>query len=788
MTKNNTSLSLPDSFIRALVTFLAVFVCSGYISTTYLPELSLTYAAVISAIAALVFALPASRGFSMLWGWLAAAVGFGIMFLADREAFICIPDAVLLKIKCISVEIFEFRPDYFVPQVFDCSFDGLAPYVIFLTAFALLSGFLFTRCFYRNKSFFAVLLTVVTLAVSFLGYERANPTFLIFSVMLLCLIWAYETGFSSEHRGNIRFAALTLAFLVIAGVFSLNHAFVADGMRELAADLKLNELKARLSGENGDFPVYLPAEAGGAYASVDMNDVRFADKAVYYAYLFGYGFTGDIYLQSTSYYDFNGTGWDNTTKTMEFKNDALLVDYDGRGRLVRVDGTEANMPYFLWSDERSFENYTVGIQKNLPGYTAHVYLPKPPTDRRYIDSFIKEAYHGQTLKSNDFSQYYESDVNFAAIARSLLEDAGISPEEWFNPYYEITADDIKAAIEQVSAFLSEMKYTTMPTRSENYSDYDEKRSPIYNFLYNTKEGYCVHFATTAALILREMGFTTRYTIGYSFNMGVSGSAEVLDSNSHAWVEIYFEDFGWVPLEMTYGSGGSLQGGDESGAESGETSAVSEESLQESQEESASQDNAEESDSSEGNTSSKEQSESEESTSDASAVGLPNDSSGEALPAVKKEFPIAAVLICLAILTVAVIAVLVTRRIQKKCEKRRRRFVESCHVDGSEAVKAVKADWRFVLGIFKLLGEKPDGSDIMSFAAYVDEKYSDMPKLTPLIMSFLAAEFGDCASAADAKACGEYLLGLNDRTCRRLSMPKRISAYISGKILIPKKKY
>lgn len=776
MTKQKNH-SLSDAFIKSLVTFLAVFVCSGYISTTYLPELPMLTVAAVTAISALAFSIPTAFGFSPLWGWLVLL----LTFFAGKQAFYDIPYAVELKYECISREIFEYTPDYYLPNESD-----IASYVILLAVFASLAAFIFARCFFKHKTLFAVLLTVAVMAVSFLGYERANPVFLIFSVMLLCLIWAFETGFARERKGNIRFAALTLAFLVIAGVFSLNYASVAESMRELAAELKLNELRASLTGDD-DFPIYLPAESGGAYASVGMDDVRFADKPVYYAYLYGYGYTGDIYLESISYYDFGGTEWSNSTRTMQFNADSEIIDYNGLGRLVRVDGIEGNMPYFLWSEEHTFENYTVTDKKDLPGYTARLHLPLPPTDTNYIETLLKDAYVGEQLRDGDFSQNYVSDVDFAALARSLLTEAGISPEEWYNPYYEITADDIKAVIAEVGGFLSQMKYTTTPTRSESYTKYDKKRSPIYNFIYNTHEGYCVHFATTAALILREMGFTTRYTIGYSFEIGYSGSAEVLDSDSHAWAEIYFKNVGWVPIEMTYGNGGVGEGSDTSGSDNSDASAESETSFYESQGESEPQSRPEESDSSDVQTSSAEPSEAENSKPAVSNVASADDSSAVAIPPVtKKQFPTAAVLTCSAILAVAVAVIAVTRSIQKNCEKRRRKFENSRYADGEQAVGAVRTDWRFVLGIFRLLGEKPDESDIMSFAAHVDEKYPDVPQLAPHIMSFLAAEFGKIASSDDAKSCGDYVLALNDSVAKRLSLPKRISAYISGKLLISKR--
>lgn len=78
------------------------------------------------------------------------------------------------------------------------------------------------------------------------------------------------------------------------------------------------------------------------------------------------------------------------------------------------------------------------------------------------------------------------------------------------------------------------------------------------FLGTTKQGYCMHYAGASALILRELGVPARYVSGYvtgnykkSETSGMY-EATVLDSAAHAWVEIYLEGVGWIPVEMTAG--------------------------------------------------------------------------------------------------------------------------------------------------------------------------------------------------------------------------------------------
>ena len=72
-------------------------------------------------------------------------------------------------------------------------------------------------------------------------------------------------------------------------------------------------------------------------------------------------------------------------------------------------------------------------------------------------------------------------------------------------------------------------------------------------------GYCVHFATAGVLLLRMQGIPARYAAGYVAQLNRQGQARVLDSDAHAWAEIYLDGYGWYPVEMTPGYAGGESG-------------------------------------------------------------------------------------------------------------------------------------------------------------------------------------------------------------------------------------
>jgi transglutaminase-like putative cysteine protease len=76
--------------------------------------------------------------------------------------------------------------------------------------------------------------------------------------------------------------------------------------------------------------------------------------------------------------------------------------------------------------------------------------------------------------------------------------------------------------------------------------------PLESFLFDTKAGYCQHYAAATALLLRMGGIPARVATGFSPG-GYSkrrGAWIVRDTDAHSWVEVWFEGYGWVTVDTT----------------------------------------------------------------------------------------------------------------------------------------------------------------------------------------------------------------------------------------------
>ena len=117
---------------------------------------------------------------------------------------------------------------------------------------------------------------------------------------------------------------------------------------------------------------------------------------------------------------------------------------------------------------------------------------------------------------------------------------------------EVTAgaSDSLSKVVAIKTFLSTFNYSTLFAGPSTADD------GVENFLFNTKTGDCVYFASAMAVMLRSVGVPTRLSAGYiggEWDDGLQGYT-VRAGNAHVWPEVYFTGFGWIPFEATTDSG------------------------------------------------------------------------------------------------------------------------------------------------------------------------------------------------------------------------------------------
>lgn len=118
--------------------------------------------------------------------------------------------------------------------------------------------------------------------------------------------------------------------------------------------------------------------------------------------------------------------------------------------------------------------------------------------------------------------------------------------------YETDSDGIYSALNQIRQCLSsETTYTEMMPQISEGED------PIRWFLTEGKQGNDVYYAAAATEAFRAYGIPARYVEGYYLSADQiqkeeSGTNTLTGADAHAWVEVYFDGVGWLPLDTTPG--------------------------------------------------------------------------------------------------------------------------------------------------------------------------------------------------------------------------------------------
>lgn len=85
---------------------------------------------------------------------------------------------------------------------------------------------------------------------------------------------------------------------------------------------------------------------------------------------------------------------------------------------------------------------------------------------------------------------------------------------------------------------------------------ENRKDRLSYFLFNNKKGYCSYFAFSMAALARSIDIPARVIVGFITDPEnkVENYYLLHASNMHAWIEVYFEGYGWIPFDPTPSTG------------------------------------------------------------------------------------------------------------------------------------------------------------------------------------------------------------------------------------------
>jgi transglutaminase-like putative cysteine protease len=133
------------------------------------------------------------------------------------------------------------------------------------------------------------------------------------------------------------------------------------------------------------------------------------------------------------------------------------------------------------------------------------------------------------------------------------------------PNFRQLPEDFDPRISQLANQVTEpygsqfAKAIALEQHLRNHYDYDfesifksQQRTPLSQFLFETKKGHCEYFASALAIMLRTQGIPSRLVTGFSATNQnpMTGYYDIYALDGHAWVEAYVDGIGWLELEPT----------------------------------------------------------------------------------------------------------------------------------------------------------------------------------------------------------------------------------------------
>ena len=267
-----------------------------------------------------------------------------------------------------------------------------------------------------------------------------------------------------------------------------------------------------------------------------------------------------IYLKCTSMEMLEKEGWRTAYYGESKPEDAYILN------MSEIEGSEADyvltvQPYvqipvylvpeyadhFFLSPESRYASAHISVRTtwNLtecvlnPGETVYNYAFNMVPQKRapeWNPEYLDEVY-GTCLEVPEETK------------QSIL-DSGVLPT-WYKDLLEgksemTTAEKVGTVIEYVRNLHPYDAQTPYPPEGADFVTW---------FMTQSQSGFCVHYATTTATLLRMIGVPVRYVSGYLVGFDLNSTrCEVSMKDAHAWIEFFDPDYGWVMDDPTPGNG------------------------------------------------------------------------------------------------------------------------------------------------------------------------------------------------------------------------------------------
>src|SRR6266852_5246491 len=228
----------------------------------------------------------------------------------------------------------------------------------------------------------------------------------------------------------------------------------------------------------------------------------------------------------------------------------VLSDFDGLAWRVGLPQLRRNMSV---EAAGSPVDYEVTLEPHNRNWMFALEMPAriPPTARltsEYLVISLTPIRSRMRYEMRSFFQFQApSGGNPEDLANALRLPRGVNPRaralasEWRESLAD-NASIVRGAIEFFRG--GRFEYTLQPPALG--------RNSVDEFLFDTRQGFCEHFASSFVFLMRAAGVPARVVTGYQGGdtNPVDGYMVVRQADAHAWAEVWLAGNGWTRVDPT----------------------------------------------------------------------------------------------------------------------------------------------------------------------------------------------------------------------------------------------
>lgn len=261
----------------------------------------------------------------------------------------------------------------------------------------------------------------------------------------------------------------------------------------------------------------------------------------------------EIYLRRQSYGDFDGQAWSDaptyhnliygTHAATYLPSYAIEAAGGAEPTYVEIDLTEGFDQYLIpYYTATSGGDYTVQVSDSACSDGADTYgMYYYDTELVYGDRVGRElADYEAVYRQYVYANYLTVDDESRGYLEKIIKAEGLGDSRSIGEIVAAVAEYVQ------NAAVYNLKYNT---------ELDAEENTVIAFLDTYKEGVCRHYAASATLMYRTMGIPARYTEGFLAETQADTWQNITADQAHAWVEVYLDGLGWVPVEVTGSASG-----------------------------------------------------------------------------------------------------------------------------------------------------------------------------------------------------------------------------------------